>query len=62
MDWGEGSILNGGMKGNEERSWIYTGGRGESVIDYVLMEEGSKEKVVSLEIKDYVESFVTNRW
>lgn len=27
------------MKGDEEGNWTYTGERGESVIDYVLVEE-----------------------
>lgn len=30
---------NGYVKGNEERDWTYTKGRGESVIDYVLGDE-----------------------
>lgn len=42
------------MKGNEEEYW--TRGRGESVIDYVLMEEEAREEVESLEIKDYIDS------
>lgn len=32
-------ILNGGVKGDEEGEFTYTGGRGETVIDYVLEEE-----------------------
>lgn len=52
----EGIILNGGVNGDEEGNWTYTEGRGESVINYVLVEEVSREEAVSLEIKDYMES------
>lgn len=30
------SIVNGNIKGDEEGEWTFTGGRGESVIDYVM--------------------------
>jgi len=32
-------ILNGGIRGDEEGNWTYTGSRGESVIDYALVNE-----------------------
>jgi len=49
-------ILNGMAEGDEEENWTYTGGRGESVIDYVLVEEEGREEVERLEIGDKVDS------
>jgi len=49
-------ILNGEAEGDEEGNWTYTGGRGESVIDYVLVEEEGREEVERLEIGDKVDS------
>jgi len=49
-------IWNGDIKGDEEGDWTYTGGRGESVIDYVLGEAGAKECVEKMEIGDQVDS------
>lgn len=50
------SILNDGVKGDEEGNWTYTRGRGESEINYVIMVEVAREEMVSLEMKDYVKS------
>jgi len=50
------SILNGETEGDEEGNWTYTGGRGESVIDYVLVEEEGREEVERLEVRDKVNS------
>jgi len=49
-------IWNGGINGDEEGEWTYTGGRGESVIDYVLGEIETKEYVEKMEIGDQVDS------
>jgi len=49
-------IWNGDIKGDGEGEWTYTGGRGESVIDYVLGEVGTKEYVEKMEIGDQVDS------
>lgn len=49
-------MVNGGVKGDEEGNWTYTGGRGESVINYVLVEELAREEILSMEVKEYVES------
>jgi len=49
-------IWNGDMKGDEEEEWTYMGGRGESVIDYVLREVGTKDYVERMEIGDQVDS------
>jgi len=49
-------IMNGGIEGDEEGEWTYTGGRGESVIDYIIGDEEVREEIVKLEIGDRVES------
>lgn len=36
------TILNGNIKGEERGEWTYTGGRGESVIDYVIGDEKTR--------------------
>lgn len=38
--WGHG----GNTRGDEEGEWTYTGGRGESVIDYILENERKQRK------------------
>lgn len=37
-------ILNGNTRGDEEGEWTYTRGRGESVIDYALGDEKTRER------------------
>jgi len=50
-------IMNkGGIKGDKEVGWTYRGGRGESVIDYILGEEEIREEMGYLEIRDKIES------
>ena len=34
------SILNGNVKGDEKGNWTYIGERRNSVIDYILVDEG----------------------
>jgi len=48
--------MNGGIKGNEEVGWTYMGGRGKSVIDYILGKEEIREERRYLEIRDRIES------
>ncbi|XP_029171329.1 cilia- and flagella-associated protein 251-like [Nylanderia fulva] len=50
------SIMNGNTKGDEEGEWTFTGGRGNTVIDYVIGNEDSGEKVRRLRIRDKVDS------
>ncbi|XP_071577594.1 uncharacterized protein [Temnothorax nylanderi] len=50
------TILNGGMKGDEEGEYTYTGGKGETVIDYILGDEDIREKVERLEVGEKVDS------
>lgn len=39
------SILNGDVEGDEEGKWTYTGGKGRSVINYVLGNEKTRKGV-----------------
>ncbi|KYN12146.1 hypothetical protein ALC57_15690 [Trachymyrmex cornetzi] len=50
------SILNGNVKGDEKGNWTYTGGKGNSVIDYVLVDEETKEGLESMEIGEEIDS------
>ncbi|XP_077273093.1 uncharacterized protein LOC143903409 [Temnothorax americanus] len=47
-------ILNGGVKGDEEGEFTYTGGRGKTVIDYVIGEV--REGLERLEVGERVDS------
>jgi len=49
-------IFNGGGKGDEDGEWTYAGGRGESVLDYVIGDEEVWEKVSSVRVEDRIES------
>lgn len=49
-------ILNRVTVRDEEMEYIFTGGRGNSVIDYVLGEEGIRKKVKRLYIEERVNS------
>lgn len=53
VGWG---IFNGGIRGDKKGEFTYTGGRGESVIDYVVGEERVKEKIKRMEVGDNIES------
>lgn len=50
------TILNENVKGDEEEEFTYTGGRGETVIDYILGDEKVREKIERLEIGEEVDS------
>ncbi|XP_071580245.1 uncharacterized protein [Temnothorax nylanderi] len=49
-------IFNGSVKGDEEDEFTYTGGRGETVIDYVIGEEEVRERVERLKVGERVDS------
>lgn len=49
-------ILNGDVEGDEEGNWTYTGGRGESIIDYVLLEEKGREGIRRMEVAENIDS------
>ncbi|XP_070157223.1 uncharacterized protein [Polyergus mexicanus] len=50
------SIINGNIKGDEKGEYTYTGGRGNTVIDYVLGNEGIWEKIERLKIGQDIDS------
>ncbi|XP_070531360.1 golgin subfamily A member 6-like protein 22 [Cardiocondyla obscurior] len=51
--WG---ILNECIKGDEEEEWTYTGGRGNTVIDYVISDVESKSKIREVKVGEDIES------
>ncbi|KMQ86812.1 hypothetical protein RF55_14089 [Lasius niger] len=53
MGW---SICNENMKGGEKREFTYTGSRGNTVIDYILGNEETREKMEKLEVEEDVDS------
>lgn len=50
------SIFNGGTKQNKEGKFIYSGSRGNTVIDNVIEDEEMKGSMVKMEIGDKVDS------
>jgi len=50
------SILNGNIKGDEDGEYTYTGSRGNTVIDYVLGNEGLRERTERVEIGEDIVS------
>lgn len=51
--WG---ILNGCMDGDEEGEYTFTGGKGNTVIDYVIKDKEVRERVGKLRIGERVDS------
>jgi len=51
--WG---ILNGCTMGDDEGEFTFTGGKGNTVIDYVMGDEEMREKVINLKIGERIES------
>ncbi|XP_070530007.1 golgin subfamily A member 6-like protein 22 [Cardiocondyla obscurior] len=49
-------ILNECVKGDEEEEWTYTGGRGETVIDYVICNGETKRRIKEMRVKEEVDS------
>lgn len=45
--WGSGDI---------EGNWTYTGAKGESIIDYVLVEEEGRAEIERMEVEDMIDS------
>lgn len=50
------SIFNGNIKGDEERKFMFIGGKGSMMIDYVVRSEDVRSKVGNLRIGDRVDS------
>jgi len=49
-------IANGNMRGDENGELTYIGGRGESVIDYILVNQKAWDKIEKMKIGNKVES------
>ncbi|KAL6419634.1 hypothetical protein ACFW04_013719 [Cataglyphis niger] len=50
------TIFNGCIKGDIEGEWTYTGGSGNSVIDYVMGDEDTRMQVGEVEVGDNIDS------
>lgn len=50
------SIFNGSIKGDEERKFTFTGGKGNTVIDLVIDDREVKQKVERMVIGDRIDS------
>lgn len=44
------------MEGDDEREWTFTRGRGNTVIDYVIGNEDTRDKVEWVEVGERVDS------
>ncbi|XP_032690078.1 uncharacterized protein LOC116853231 [Odontomachus brunneus] len=49
-------ILNGNIRGDEVGDWTYTGGRGQTVIDYVLGDREVRSDIEKMETGDEIDS------
>ena len=49
-------ILNGNVRGDEEGEFTFTGGRGDTVIDYVIGDGEIRKKIESMTVGDRVDS------
>lgn len=50
------SVLNGNYRGDEEGEWTYVGERGNSVIDYVIGDNRTRERIVEFRMEDRIDS------
>jgi hypothetical protein len=59
MEWIEENgwvVLNGNKQGDEEGKWTYIGSRGETVIDYGIVNEEAWKRVEEFRIGERVKS------
>lgn len=49
-------IYNGNIEGDKEGKFTYTEGRGNTVIDYIIGERETKERVKEMRVGDKVDS------
>jgi len=49
-------IFNGNIKGDDKGEYTYTGGRGESVIDYIVGDGRIKDRIERIEVEERVKS------
>ena len=50
------SIANGNFKGDEAGEFTFIGGKVSTVIDYIIINEKTREKVVTFKVEDRIES------
>lgn len=49
-------IFNGSIRGDKEGKFTFTGGRGCTVIDYVVGEGEVRERIEGLRVRDKIDS------
>lgn len=49
------TIMNGNVNGDEEEEWTYTREQGESMIDYVIESNRTKEKIRNMVVGEKIE-------
>lgn len=49
-------MLNGNYRGDEEGEWTYVGERGNSVIDYVIGDNRTRERIIEFRMQDRIDS------
>jgi len=49
-------IVNGNIRGDKSGEWTYTGGRGESVVDYVIVNQEAWDKLKKMKVGKRTES------
>lgn len=49
-------MLNGNYRGDEEGEWTYVGERGNSVIDYVIGDNRTRERIIEFRVEDRIDS------
>jgi len=50
------AIFNGNIKGDDKEEYTYTGGRGESVIDYIIGDGRVRDRIERMEVEERIES------
>jgi hypothetical protein len=59
MEWSEENgweVLNGNKQGDQEGEWTYIGSRGETLVDYGIVNEEAWERVEEFRIGERAES------
>ena len=50
------TVANGNVRGDEEGDYTFIGARGSSIIDYVIVNEKARDKVIKFKVVDRIES------
>lgn len=50
------SIFNGGIEGDKKVEYTFTGGRGNTTIDYVIGDTEVREKILRMKVGDRIDS------